>query len=142
MSHRFLSFAAISITITVGLTALTGCCCPCFTTYNDLQKLVPTGSASGTVLADEPKETVPGARVTIADRSTTTDAQGKFKLTKVVATNQTITVTSSGFQGRPNADRPFHAADRREMENRGDRNRLELLVLGLLELIQGVLQPL
>ncbi len=98
MRHRFMSFLFISIIIAAGLTALPGCCCPCFTTYNDLQKLVPTGSVSGTVFAGEPKEAVPGARVTIADQTTTTDSQGKFKLTKVVATNQTITVTSGDLK--------------------------------------------
>lgn len=98
MRHRFLSILALMIIIAVGLTALPGCCCPFYNTYRDLEKLVPVGTVSGTVFAGDPKQPVPGAIVTIADQSTTTDDSGKFKLMKVVATNQTVTVTSGDLK--------------------------------------------
>jgi hypothetical protein len=98
MRHRSFSLLALVIIITIGLTALPGCCCPFFNTYRNLEKLVPVGTVSGTVYAGDPKQPVSGAIVVIADQSTTTDSQGKFKLTKVVATNQTITVTSGDLK--------------------------------------------
>lgn len=98
MRHRFLSILALTIIIAVGLTALPGCCCPFYNTYRDLEKLVPVGTVSGTVYAGDPKQPVSGAIVVIADQSTTTDSQGKFKLTKIVATNQTVTVTSGDLK--------------------------------------------
>lgn len=56
--------------------------------------MVPVGTVSGTVYAGSPKQPVPNARVVIADQETTTSADGKFKLTNVLATTQTITVTA------------------------------------------------
>jgi hypothetical protein len=98
MRRRFLPLLALSIIIALGLSALPGCCCPFFQSYNNLKKLVPVGTVSGTVFAGDPKQPVSGAVVVIADQSTTTDAQGKFKLENVVATNQTITVTSGDLK--------------------------------------------
>lgn len=98
MNKRIFPFAALILIVALSLSLLPGCCCPCFTTYRDLQKLVPVGSVSGTVFAGDPKQPVPGAKVIIADRSTTTNSQGKFKLTNIVATNQTVTVTSGDLK--------------------------------------------
>jgi hypothetical protein len=98
MRFRLLSLLTLVIIIAIGLTALPGCCCPFYNNYRDLEKLVPVGTVSGTVYAGDPKQPVSGARVVIADQSTTTDSQGKFKLSNVVATNQTITVTSGDLK--------------------------------------------
>lgn len=98
MKKRLISLAALTIIVALSFSMLPGCCCPCFTTYRDLKKLVPVGSVSGTVYAGKPKQPVPGAIVVIADKSTTTDSQGKFKMTNVVATSQTVTVTSGDLK--------------------------------------------
>ncbi len=93
MRSRKTALLAPLIIITMALISLPGCCCPFYNQYRDLKKLVPMGTVTGTVYAGNPKQPVPNATVIIADQQTTTDSQGKFKLT-VVATTQTITVTS------------------------------------------------
>lgn len=98
MRIRLFSLTAIALILALSLTVLPGCCCPFYNTYRDLEKLVPVGTVSGTVYAGDPKEPVSDAIVTIADQSTTTDGNGKFKLTNVVATNQTVTVVSGDLK--------------------------------------------
>jgi hypothetical protein len=98
MRRRLLSILALSIIIVLCLIALPGCCCPFYNSYNELKKMVPVGTVSGTVFAGEPKQPVADAIVVIADQTTSTDAQGKFKLTNVVATNQTVTVASGDLK--------------------------------------------
>jgi hypothetical protein len=98
MRRRFLPLLALTIIIAIGLTALPGCCCPFYNSYNELKKMVPVGTVSGTVLAGEPKQPVADAIVVIADQTATTDAQGKFKLANVVATTQTVTVAKDNLK--------------------------------------------
>lgn len=86
----------LSVLLISSLSA--GCCCPAFNQYQELKKLVPVGTVKGTVYAGNPKQPVPNARVVIADQVTTTDAQGTFRLDNVVATNQTIVVTSGDLR--------------------------------------------
>ena len=104
MKRYYMRLALISMVLLVFSSVIAGCCCPMFNQYQELKKLVPVGTVKGTVFAGEPKQAVEGATVVIADQSTTTDAQGNFKLSDVVATNQTIVVTKDTLSWTGTAD--------------------------------------
>ena len=104
MKRNLLRLMITSVALVVFMSMAAGCCCPFFNQYQDLKKMVPVGTVKGTVFAGEPKQAVAGARVVIADQETTTDAQGNFKLSNVVATKQTIIVTSCTLSWTGTAD--------------------------------------